>query len=219
MRQVMHVLLQEIPGSLNEQQKGLLRLSYNSAERLAAMVGNLLDVARMEAGTMEYEMEAHDLVPIFNAVMEEFEMQAREKGVQLRFESNPSVFVECDRDRIVQVIGNLLENALKFSPSNKEIVTRVDEGKEGSILVSVTDSGPGIPDEHKRKVFFKFHQVKQGKKMAGQGVGLGLAICKTIVEAHQGDIWVEDNPNGGSVFTFVLRPAAKEEVIKCGQSA
>jgi signal transduction histidine kinase len=218
-RQVMHVLLQEVPGSLNEQQKGLLRLSYNSAERLAAMVGNLLDVSRMEAGTMEYVMAPHDLVPIFRGVMEEFEVQAREKGIQLQLESEPSVFVECDRDRIVQVIGNLLDNALKFSPGNSSIVSRVSEGDNGSILVSVTDSGPGIPDEHKRKVFLKFHQVKQGRKMAGQGVGLGLAICKTIVEAHKGDIWVEDNPAGGSVFTFVLQPATKEEVIKCGQSA
>ncbi|HYR88572.1 MAG TPA: ATP-binding protein [Terriglobia bacterium] len=218
-RQVMHVLLQEIPGALNEQQKSLLRLNYNSAERLAAMVGNLLDVSRMEAGTMEYVMAPHDLIPILNGVMEEFEVQAREKNVQLRLESDPSVFVECDRDRIVQVIGNLVDNALKFSPGNSQIVCRTSEGGDGSILVSVTDSGPGVPDEHKRKIFFKFHQVKQGKKMAGQGVGLGLAICKTIVEAHQGDIWVEDNPNGGSVFTFQLHPAAKEEVIKCGQSA
>ena len=218
-RQVMHVLLQEIPGSLNEQQKGLLRLSYNSAERLAAMVGNLLDVSRMEAGNMEYVLAPHDLIPILNGVMEEFEVQAKEKSIQLRLESDASVPVECDRDRIVQVIGNLVDNALKFSPGNSEIVCRISEGREGSIQVSVRDSGPGVPDEHKQKIFLKFHQVKQGRKMAGQGVGLGLAICKTIVEAHQGDIWVEDNPNGGSVFTFMLHPAAKEEVIKCGQSA
>ena len=126
--------------------------------------------------------------------------------------------VECDRERIMQVIGNLLENALKFSPNNSEIVTRISKGTNGSILTTVTDCGPGVPDGHKSKIFRKFHQVKQGKMMAGQGVGLGLAICKTIVEAHHGEIWVEDHPRGGSVFSFILQAAAAEEVLKCGQS-
>lgn len=218
-RQVMHLLLQEIPGSLNDQQKSLLRLSYNSAERLAAMVGNLLDVSRMEAGNMEYEMAARDLMPLIQGVIDEFEVQAHEKGIRLKLESDqPSVSVECDKERIMQVIGNLLENALKFSPNHGEIVTRVTKGSNGSILTTVTDSGPGVPDDHKGKIFRKFHQVKQGKKMAGQGVGLGLAICKTIVEAHQGEIWVEDNPGGGSIFSFILQAATVEEVLKCRQS-
>ena len=219
-RQIMHLLLQEIPGSLNEQQKSLIQLSYNSAERLAAMVGNLLDVSRMEAGTMEYTMSAHNIVQMIKGVAEEFDVQGREKEIRLRTEfAEASIFVECDRERIVQVIGNLFENALKFSPSNSEILTRVGHGKGGEILVSVADSGPGVPAEHKEKIFHKFHQVKHGKKVAGQGVGLGLAICKTIVEAHHGQIWAEDNPNGGSVFSFVLKPAASEEILKCGQTA
>src|SRR5207247_1119653 len=86
MRQVMHLLLQEIPGTLNEQQKSLLRLSYNSAERLAAMVGNLLDVSRMEAGTMEYEMASRDLVALIKSVIDVFEVQAHEKGIRLNLE-------------------------------------------------------------------------------------------------------------------------------------
>jgi signal transduction histidine kinase len=218
-RQIMHLLLQEIPGQLNEQQKGLIQLSYNSAERLAAMVGNLLDVSRMEAGSMEYDIAAHDIVPLIKGVTAEFDVQAQEKGIRLRLEcEQPVVFVQCDRDRIVQVIGNLFENALKFSPGNSEIVTRVAQGRGQEIVISVADSGPGVPEGHKEKIFQKFHQVKYGKKVAGQGVGLGLAICRTIVEAHHGDIWVEDNANGGSVFCFVLQPAAKEEILKCGQS-
>jgi two-component system sensor histidine kinase GlrK len=220
LRQVMHVLLQEIPGSLNEQQKSLLRLSYNSAERLSAMVANLLDVSRMEAGTMEYEIAVHDLMPIIRSVAEEFEVQVCEKNIKIQIvSSTEAVFVECDRGRIAQVIGNLFENALKFSPPDSQIITRVKEGANGSMVVSVSDSGPGVPDAHKDKIFLKFHQLKQGKKMAGQGVGLGLAICKTIVEAHHGEIWVEDNPNGGSVFSFSLEAAAQEEVLKCGHSA
>ncbi|HLH32283.1 MAG TPA: HAMP domain-containing sensor histidine kinase, partial [Terriglobia bacterium] len=219
-RQIMHLLLQQIPGPLNEQQQDLIRLSYNSAERLAAMVGNLLDVSRMEAGSMEYQMAPHDLVALIKSVSDEFDIQAREKGIRFTLECEDShVLAACDRDRIVQVIGNLYENALKFSPRDSEIVTRASRRNENEVLVSVADSGPGVPDEHKQRIFQKFHQVKQGKKMAGQGVGLGLAICKTIVEAHHGHIWVEDNANGGSVFMFVLQPAASEETLKCGQTA
>src|SRR5262245_44722967 len=212
-RQVMHLLLQEIPGSLNEQQRNLIRLSYNSAERLAAMVGNLLDISRMEAGTMEYRIAPHDIVPLIQEVIDEFAVQAREKEIRFRLESEqPSVLVECDRERIVQVIGNLYENALKFSPSRSEIVTRVGQGKAREMRIAVSDSGPGVPDDQKGRIFQKFHQLRRGKNVAGHGVGLGLAICKTIVEAHRGQIWVEDNPNGGSVFLFVLQPAAREEV-------
>jgi two-component system sensor histidine kinase GlrK len=218
-RQIMHLLLQEIPGTLNGQQKDLLRLSYNSSERLAAMVGNLLDISRMEAGSMEYEMAPHDLIPLLEAVISEFDVQAQQKGIRFRLECDrPLVFAECDRERIVQVLGNLFENALKFSPPNSEIVTSVRTETDG-ILVSVADSGPGVPDEHKTKIFHKFHQVKHRKKVAGQGVGLGLAICKTIVEAHRGQIWVEDNPKGGSVFSFMLQPAATQEALGCGQTA
>jgi signal transduction histidine kinase len=183
------------------------------------MVGNLLDVSRMEAGSMEYEMAPNDLVLLAGSVIREFDVQARQRGIQFRLENDlPSLFAECDRERIVQVIGNLYENALKFSPAGSDIVTRINRVDEG-IMISVSDSGPGVPNEHKHKIFQKFHQLRHGKKVAGQGVGLGLAICKTIVEAHGGQIWVEDNPNGGSVFSFVLQPAASEEVLKCGQTA
>jgi len=78
----------------------------------------------------------------------------------------------------VQVIGNLVDNALKFSPGNSEIVCRISRGQGGLDPGFRQDSGPGVPDEHKQRSFLKFHQVKHGRKMAGQGVGLGLAICK-----------------------------------------
>src|SRR5262249_40868414 len=117
-RQIMHLLLQEIPGGLSEQQRDLIQLSYNSAERLASMVANLLDVSRMEAGTMEYQMASHDIVPLINGVADEFAVQSQEKGIHFRLEcERTAILVECDRERIVQVIGNLYENALKFSPA------------------------------------------------------------------------------------------------------
>jgi two-component system sensor histidine kinase GlrK len=207
MRQVFLLLLQEIAGPLNEQQRRLLRLSQGSAERLSAMVGNLLDVSRMEAGTMEYEIRPHDIVGLTRAVAEEFEVQARDRKIRVTIESMPEASAQCDRDRIVQVIGNLFENGLKFAPEGSDIVVRIGHTDDGKIKVALADRGTGVPDEHKTRIFEKFHQVKRGKKITGQGVGLGLAICKTIIEAHNGSIWVEDNPGGGSVFCFVLHAA------------
>jgi signal transduction histidine kinase len=108
---------------------------------------------------------------------------------------------------MIQVIGNLFDNALKFSPRGSTIVAGIQTRGSGAhrfLVFSVRDSGIGVPGDHKAKIFEKFHQVKQGKKMSGQGVGLGLAICRSIVEAHRGRIWVEDNPGGGSVFYFEI---------------
>ena len=102
----------------------------------------------------------------------------------------------------------------RLSSAKKWIIERWDEVTDAQkIMVSVADSGPGVPPLHKQKIFEKFHQVKKGKKIAGQGVGLGLAICTTIIEAHHGSIWVDDNPSGGSVFRFLLDgvPASNSE--------
>jgi signal transduction histidine kinase len=142
-------------------------------------------------------------------VAEEFEVQAQERNISIEVETvtEKSHIVDCDRDRMVQVIGNLFDNAMKFSPKGATILAGIatrEAGRDRFLVFFVKDSGGGVPDEHKTRIFGKFHQVKQGKKMSGQGVGLGLAICRSIVEAHRGRIWVEDNPGGGSVFCFEI---------------
>lgn len=174
---------------------------------------------------MEYEIKRQDLIALIRTAVAEFEPRSREKGLRIEAELPPSpLLVPCDGDRILQVIGNLLDNALKFSPRGATIGVRASLAAKlseripenwrpqvshsidgaGFALVAVSDSGPGVSEPHKEKIFQKFHQVNQGKKVSGQGVGLGLAICRTIVEAHQGAIWVEDNPAGGSVFSILL---------------
>jgi len=213
MRQIFLLLLQEISGPLNDQQRRLLRLSSNSAERLAAMVGDLLDVSRLEAGTMEYTMEPRDVAALIRGVADEFEVQALDRNIQLQvIPEAVTTWAECDRDRIVQVVGNLFENALKFAPDGSAIIARIESTDTGKMMVSVTDSGSGVPAEHKEKIFEKFHQVKKGGKITGQGVGLGLAICSSIIQAHGGNIWVDDNPAGGSVFRFTLKAVAAPAV-------
>lgn len=225
MRETIQIMLEEIPGPLTERQKRLLELNLQSGMRLTAMIGNLLDLSKMEAGVMEYEMKNQDLVSLVRNAIAEMEPQAREKKVQIKTELPiDELPVECDPDRIVQVVLNIVGNAVKFSPKNGEVTVRMEKQpdlpqsiperwrrlaageKDGYYaLVTVTDSGPGIPDSDKEKIFEKFHQVRQGHKIAGQGVGLGLSISRTIVQAHRGAIWVEDNPGGGSRFSLLLR--------------
>lgn len=227
--ETIQLMLDEIPGPLTDKQRQLLDLNIQSARRLAAMIGNLLDVSRMEAGVVDYTFAQHDLVAVVRLVLARIEGRIREKALRLEA-SLPSqpVKVDCDEDRIVQVIDNLLDNALKFSPDGETLrvsVSRVSElpkqipvahqkairaADDGFAIVSVSDAGPGVPEFHKEKIFEKFHQVKQGGKISGQGVGLGLAICRSILDAHEGAIWAEDHPGGGSKFCFLLRisPAA-----------
>jgi signal transduction histidine kinase len=237
MRETIQLMLDQIPGPLTDKQKRLLELNLQSGERLTSMIGNLLDLSKTEAGMAEYELKSQNLVPLVRNAIAELEAQARERQIHISMSlpDNP-LPVECDSDRLVQVILNLVGNAVKFSPKGGTVQIQVeaipeipekmpehwrrvitDSEKRGFFgLVKVTDSGPGIPDSDKEKVFEKFHQVKQGKKIAGQGVGLGLAICQTIVHAHRGAIWVEDNSGGGSSFSLLLRPGKEEEVPSQG---
>ena len=232
MQETIHLMLERIPGSLNDKQKRLLELNFQSGRRLSSMLGNMLDLSRMEAGALEYELRMRDLGELVRTALAEFEVQAGEKGLQLKEEMpEEPVLVECDGDRIIQVIGNVIGNGIKFSRDGGviQVSVRTCSGLPAAIpntwreivqtdgkpfaLVAIADSGPGIPDQHKQKIFEKFHQVKQGKKISGQGVGLGLAICRTIVEAHRGAIWVEDNPDGGSIISVLLPTGEAREGV------
>jgi two-component system sensor histidine kinase GlrK len=225
MRETIQLMLEQIPGALNDKQKRLLELNLQSNRRLTSIIGNLLDISKMEAGVMEYDLKQQDLKALVNTAIAEYEAQANEKEIRIETElpAGPLI-LECDGDRIIQVIGNILGNAVKFSPRSGTIRVQVGEITETPAgmppkwsdalslhtpgrfaQITVADTGPGIPDEQKDTVFEKFFQANPGKKRSGEGVGLGLAISQTVAEAHRGAIWVEDNPEGGSVFHLLLR--------------
>lgn len=233
MRETVQLMIDGIPGPLTEKQKRLLELNLQSADRLTSMIRNLLDLSKIEAGTMEYELVRQDLVPLVRAAVGELEVRAEERRISIETAlPDTPLEIKCDRDRIVQVVLNLLGNAVKFSHEGGTVRIRLEAiptvpdtmpqvwhslvtvppppGYFG--LLSIADSGPGIADADKIKIFEKFHQVKKGKKVSGQGVGLGLAICRTIVLAHEGAVWVEDAPGGGSCFYLLLSPELEEDV-------
>jgi signal transduction histidine kinase len=127
------------------------------------------------------------------------------------------ILVRCDEDRLFQVVDNLVENAVKYSPTDSTVslhvgaVVRSESPRARPArraVVEVRDSGPGVPDEDKERIFEKFYQVNPGPRGNGGGVGLGLAICREIIEAHEGRVWVRDNSDRGSVFSFSVPLAA-----------
>ncbi len=185
----------------------------NSGERLTLLLNDLLDLAKLEAGSMSYAMAENDISAIVGEVVMEFKAAAEEKGILLSLDAPEAPLIGwCDHARLGQVIRNLLSNALKFTDPGKKITLQVAEdvhnigGREDNqaIKISVRDQGIGIPPSEIETIFDKFIQSSTTKSGAG-GTGLGLAICNQIIQAHHGKIWAENNENGGAVF-FVLLP-------------
>lgn len=227
MQETTRALLEELPGPINPNQERLLELTLHGGDRLRTLIGNLLDLGRMEANALRYDFLKHDFSLLVKSLIEEAKPKLREK--KLKFDVHlpaEPVWVDCDGDRIVQVVSNLVDNALKFSPPEGVIsiqlhtLKTVPGGAPGRNLedrsrlnglmaeLLVSDTGPGVPKQERRAIFEKFHQVGFSPNSSRKGVGLGLAICQKIVRAHGGLIWVERNSPGGSVFRMILSGAA-----------
>jgi signal transduction histidine kinase len=230
MQETTHLILERIPGPLTEKQKRLLELNLQSGKRLAQMIGNILDLSRLEAGIVAYEMQRCDVADLIHNVVMELSSQARDNSLRVLTDiQREPVLVNCDPNRMVQLFSNLLENAIRFSKKGGSIAVHLRSVNEcppmphsararmpdksrptGFALIGISDSGPGIADAHKETVFHTFHQMQHGRKSHGESLGLGLAISRAVVEAHGGTIWIEDNPEGGAMF-FVLLPRAAVE--------
>lgn len=210
-QETIEIFLDEVPGPLTPKQARLMELSRRSSQRLSSMISNLLGIARLEAEADAYHPGWHNLVEIVESVVEESEPLAQERNLNLVLNVDASdPLLVCDRGRMSEVVGNLVGNAVKFSPEGGEVLVTILEGEarsgsEGSpLLLYVEDEGPGVPDPDKERIFEKFHQVSSSRGAMGQGVGLGLAIVKRIVEAHGGSVRVEDRPGGGASFRVAV---------------
>ncbi len=182
---------------------------HHSGSRLLALLNDLLDLSKLEAGKMTYEFARHRLADIVDLVVGELAALARERGVAVEIEeAGTPVYAWCDQARIVQVVRNLLSNALKFSAAGNRVrlVLAADPAAGDTperARLAVIDQGVGIPEGELEAVFDKFVQSSKTKSGAG-GTGLGLAICREITQQHRGRLWAENNPDGGAVFTLLL---------------
>ncbi|GHO95481.1 hypothetical protein KSF_055290 [Reticulibacter mediterranei] len=183
-----------------------LGIADRQVSRLNRLVGDLLDVSRIQVGKMEMHLAPVDLQTIVHEAVESQRLATPERTIHLKELTLEPLFVLADRDRIEQVIINYLTNAIKYSPEDSTVEVSLGVG-DGDALIEVCDEGPGLPGDQLQLIWERFHQVNEGKKHLGSatsGLGLGLYISKTIIEQHHGRYGVRSTPGSGSVFWFSL---------------
>jgi signal transduction histidine kinase len=198
----MEVLLHEGVGM--ELSRELLGIAQKNTDRLFRMVSDILDLARIEAGRFEIRREPFDVAMGVRGAMDRLRRLAQDRGITLRLQAADRLpLVSADGVRMDQIFTNLLANALKFTAQGGQITVSVHE-RPNDILVQIRDSGMGIPPEHLDRIFDRFYRVPLPAGERVEGSGLGLSICKAIVEEHGGQIWVESTVGTGSTFSFTV---------------
>lgn len=186
-----------------EQTLGTLAIAEREVERQNRLIGDLLDISRIRAGKLEYHMAPADLVPLLRDTIEAQRLAWPDRTITLAEPAAP-VPVCADADRIGQVVTNFLTNALKYAPDNQPIEVTLTR-TAGTARIAVRDHGPGLSHDQQRHIWDRFHRVPGVEQQGGSaGLGLGLYICKTIVERHGGIVGVESTLGRGATFWFTL---------------
>jgi two-component system sensor histidine kinase GlrK len=196
------LLLEGVAGTTTEKQRKLLTIVAEESNRLISLVTSLLDLSKMEAGMMTYNLEKSAVAPLVQKAVMEITPLVEAKEIKIATEVSEDLPpIRVDRERFLQVLRNLLGNAAKFTPraGKVKVVARL---VNGGVEISVWDTGPGIAAEKLDAIFDKFQQGTNGA--SANGTGLGLTIAKQIVTSHGGQIWAENQPEKGSTFFFVL---------------
>jgi two-component system sensor histidine kinase GlrK len=198
------LLLDGVGGETSEKQRKLLGILAQESNRLISVVNSLLDLSKMEAGMMNYDFEMNSVDSLIKRAIAEITPLVEAKQIKLESAiDTPLPSVRIDSERILQVLRNLLGNAVKFTPKGGQINITANPAN-GKLAVSVKDSGPGIPMDSLVAIFEKFNQGSRQGAHVRQGTGLGLAIAKSIISSHGGKIWAESQLGKGSTFIFVL---------------
>jgi signal transduction histidine kinase len=187
--------------SINKEDLDCLDTIIRNAKRLLRLEQNILDMSRIESKTLNLDKERFDLIEKVQNVINDFKTELSKGGIQLQFTPSQSepIFVIADKVRVYEVLSNLLTNAIKFTRDKKGNITIKTEKKDNKVFVTISDTGPGIAPEIMPRLFSKYVTNSRG------GTGVGLFIAKSIVEAHGGGIWAENNADGkGATFTFSL---------------
>ena len=177
----------------------LARIAQAEAYRLDHLVGNLLDLSRLEAGALRPKREPHDVENLVGTALGELRLSQTQRIESIVQPDLPAVFV--DFALMVRVLVNLLENALKYSPVDLSVHLEA-RGTNGQVEIRISDCGCGVPATERERIFHRFFRGTRSED--APGVGLGLAVSKGFVEAHNGKIWLEERPGGGSVFCFTM---------------
>lgn len=207
------LILDKIPGEINEKQEKMLSIARSNIDRLARIIDDLLDVSKIEAGKVELKRELVDIAGLIRHLASSFESNLKEKNLNLKVNiPEKQIDAYVDPDKIAQVFTNLIGNALKFTDRGYIEISLQEKEKE--IACIVADTGLGISEEDLPKVFSKFEQFGRLPGSGEKGTGLGLAITKGIIELHGGKIWVESKLGQRTKFSFILPKYTTEEIFK-----
>jgi PAS domain S-box-containing protein len=184
-----------------------LRAIDGSTDRLSKLVDNLLDTSRLEAGLLRLQRSTTGISPLIRKLVQEAGVRNTRHTITARLDGRLPP-VEIDTKRVCQVLDNLIDNAVKYSPPGTKITVSAQTDGAG-LLLAVADEGPGIAPEELENIFDRMYRIEKRLDSRADGIGLGLYICRRLVEAHGGTIWAESYPGQGTIIKFTLPPAAK----------
>jgi PAS domain S-box-containing protein len=198
------LLAEQIAGALSSKQQRFVNHIQQGARHLLALINDILDLSKVEAGRLELSRENVPVAMVLADVLTSIRPAAAAKSIAVHSSIGPDVTVFADRIRFKQILFNLLSNAVKFTPEGGKIWVEATE-RRGRLTVSVSDTGLGIPIEEQEAIFDAFHQAGATTKGIKEGTGLGLAITRRLVEEHGGRIWVESEPGKGARLSFTMQ--------------
>ncbi|CAN5719206.1 hypothetical protein BH10CYA1_BH10CYA1_57840 [soil metagenome] len=193
-----------LTGVIPEKTLKMVKIARSECDRLIRLINDILDLQKIEAGMIELKRSDVETDQLVERTVEGLKGMAQTLNINLIADKRTSGVVNCDQDRIIQVLTNLVSNAIKFSPADADVVISVEQGADNSLKFCVRDNGPGIPPAQAHKLFARFQQLDQSDSRQKGGTGLGLAITKAIVEEHNGQIGVDSELGKGATFWFSL---------------
>ena len=207
------ILCDEILGGINDEQRELVLDIRTSGNHLLAMINDILDLSKIEAGKMELQLESFSVKEAVTEVNTIINALANKKQVQLSLQFDQDVSIEADKIKFKQILYNLLSNAIKFTDEGGKITTKFDVSNL-ALLGSVTDTGVGISSQDRAKLFQPFTQLDASSTRAHSGTGLGLALTNRLIQLHGGKIWVDSEINEGSTFSFTFPLHQQEQKVE-----
>ncbi|MEX2207438.1 MAG: hybrid sensor histidine kinase/response regulator [Myxococcota bacterium] len=199
------ILLARIPGPMNDAQQEYLEIIVRNSKQLAKMIEDILEVTRAESGKLSVRLRAVPLASVVQEVTQRTWNDAESKKIHLGVSIEPGLpRVHGDPDRLSQMLGNLVDNAIKFTPKGGSVNVRALRADAETLCVEVEDTGCGVSEENRTRIFERMHQDANTLEHSRKGLGLGLFICRELVARHGGRIWVDPGPHGGSIFRFTL---------------
>ncbi len=203
-KNVMSNAIRGVTGEIDDKLRKSLSIGNQEIDRLTRIINDLLDISKIESGRLELKRELADINALLKSIATLRDASMRDRSISLkRSIPDGENFVYVDPDKVTQVVFNLLGNAIKFTPDGGTVTLEIKDGSD-EVQISVTDTGPGVAKENQTFVFDRFRQIDRVDGSGARGTGLGLPIAKSLVEMHDGRIWLESELGKGATFIFTL---------------